>query len=443
MKPYFKFKLPLLDLCAEEEDAWRRASKTTATCMTKMYRHQSSPDAVECLVVGTEDTALYIIDPIKFSVLTKYTLPAVPVHLCANGSFDVDYRIVVSCRNGVIYQIKRETLTISDGINPGSQIVGLVRLEKSIIVGCMDQTIKGFSLQGHPIWSVCVPSPILTVVPINLSTHSFHGYIVSLKNGDVRVYQEQHICDTVFHWTEVKPNHETPSTHGIADTGDAGDQHTNTNDVANEGIGPQEKLNQNEPSSSFGTSRLNRIPKCDPVIAAQFGPFDREAGSLALITHSGALCLLLVKRSAQFRPLDVISRHPNAQMARLELPKKTKLFLDLADREKEHAHEIYGRYNHDLVLLRCTVAKAFLELLQTRSGPLAVHGAKRHLKLSARVYGLGPNYTLVYELIETQANENWCSTNMGIFLDFDDTVYQVTAPYIPVSHPKSSKLVRF
>ncbi|KAF5406287.1 hypothetical protein PHET_00200 [Paragonimus heterotremus] len=406
--------------------------QTIATCMTKMYRHQSSPDAVQCIVVGTEDGALYIIDPITFNVLTKYTLPAVPVHLCANGSFDVDYRIVVSCRNGVIYQIKRGTPTISDGINPGSQIVGLVRLEKSIIVGCMDQTIKGFSLKGNPIWSVRVPSPILTIVPINLSTHSFHGYIVSLKDGDVRVYQEQHICDTVFHWTEVKPNHQTPSSLGTAECGDVNDQHTNINDVVNEGIGPSEKLSQDEPSVSVGTKRLNQISKCDPVIAAQFGPFDREAGSLALITQGGALCLLLVKRSAQFRPLDVISRHPTAQTARLELPKKTKLFLDLAEREKEHAPEIYERYNHDLILLRCTVAKAFLELLQTRSGPLAMHGTKHHLKLIARVYGLGPNYTSAYELIETQADETWCYMNMGIFLDFDDTVYQVAAPYIPL-----------
>ncbi|KAF7233710.1 hypothetical protein EG68_10994 [Paragonimus skrjabini miyazakii] len=308
----------------------------------------------------------------------------------------------------------------------------MVRLEKSIIVGCMDQTIKGFSLKGNPIWSVRVPSPILTIVPINLSTHSFHGYIVSLKDGDVRVYQEQHICDTVFHWTEVKPDHQTLSNRGIVDSGDVHDQHTSINDVSNGGVEPPEKLSQNEPSVPVGTNRLNRMSKCDPVIAAQFGPFDREAGSLALITQSGALCLLLVKRSAKFRPLDVISRHPTAQTVRLELPKKTQLFLDLADREKKHAPEIYDRYNHDLVLLRCTVAKAFLELLQTRSGPLAVHGTKHHLKLTARVYGLGPNYTLAYELIETQADENWCSMNMGIFLDFDDTVYQVTAPYIPI-----------
>ncbi|KAF6772008.1 hypothetical protein AHF37_09420, partial [Paragonimus kellicotti] len=45
--------------------------QTIATCMTKMYRHQSSPDAVQCLVVGTEDGALYVIDPITFNVLTK------------------------------------------------------------------------------------------------------------------------------------------------------------------------------------------------------------------------------------------------------------------------------------------------------------------------------------------------------------------------------------
>ena len=34
-------------------------------------------------------------------------LPSVPVFLSVTGMYDVEYRIVVACRNGCIYTLKR------------------------------------------------------------------------------------------------------------------------------------------------------------------------------------------------------------------------------------------------------------------------------------------------------------------------------------------------
>ena len=34
-------------------------------------------------------------------------MPAVPVFLSVSGLYDVEYRIVVACRNGAIYTLKR------------------------------------------------------------------------------------------------------------------------------------------------------------------------------------------------------------------------------------------------------------------------------------------------------------------------------------------------
>ena len=34
-------------------------------------------------------------------------LPSVPVFLSVNGLYDVEYRIVTSCRNGCVYTLKR------------------------------------------------------------------------------------------------------------------------------------------------------------------------------------------------------------------------------------------------------------------------------------------------------------------------------------------------
>ena len=34
-------------------------------------------------------------------------MPAVPVFLSVSGLYDVEYRVVVACRNGAVYTLKR------------------------------------------------------------------------------------------------------------------------------------------------------------------------------------------------------------------------------------------------------------------------------------------------------------------------------------------------
>lgn len=40
-------------------------------------------------------------------LLLQIDLPSVPVFLSVTGLYDVEYRIVVACRNGCIYTLKR------------------------------------------------------------------------------------------------------------------------------------------------------------------------------------------------------------------------------------------------------------------------------------------------------------------------------------------------
>jgi Bardet-Biedl syndrome 1 protein len=97
-------------------------------------------------------------------VLFQMDLPSVPVFMSVSGLFDVEYRIVVACRNGGIYNFKRfesylyhvsvclfyslchrgmkESKTI---VELNSQPVGLERMGKNIVVGCMDRTMQCFT----------------------------------------------------------------------------------------------------------------------------------------------------------------------------------------------------------------------------------------------------------------------------------------------------------
>ena len=93
--------------------------------MTKLNKNSADEDAVNCLVVGTEDQNIYIVECEAFTTLTavrysKYFLecrnylsqlqincPATPSFLDASGVYDVEFRILAACRNGYIYLFRR------------------------------------------------------------------------------------------------------------------------------------------------------------------------------------------------------------------------------------------------------------------------------------------------------------------------------------------------
>ena len=73
------------------------------------------------------------------------SLPSVPVFLSVSGLYDVEYRIIVACRNGHIYTLKRGTKVGKPTVELSSQPVGILRRDKSIIVSTMDQILHCYN----------------------------------------------------------------------------------------------------------------------------------------------------------------------------------------------------------------------------------------------------------------------------------------------------------
>ena len=51
-----------------------------------------------CLVLGTESSSIYILDPEAFTIMDSLELPSPPVFLSVTGLYDVEFRILVTCR---------------------------------------------------------------------------------------------------------------------------------------------------------------------------------------------------------------------------------------------------------------------------------------------------------------------------------------------------------
>uniref|UniRef100_A0A8D0GS34 BBSome complex member BBS1 n=1 Tax=Sphenodon punctatus TaxID=8508 RepID=A0A8D0GS34_SPHPU len=305
LRPYFKFTLPLLDINPLEKEVWEQAKEdmidpltlkeilgrmdpfvnlhklqslkrqTVITCMGTLKKNMVDEDAVSCLVIGTESADILILDPEAFTILAKMALPSVPVFLDVMGQFDVEYRLTVACRNGAIYILRRDSKRPRYCVELSSLPVGLVRVHKSIVAACSDQTLQGYTQKGKKLWSVSLPATPTTLSLMDQKSRGFQAVLVGLANLEVHMYRDKNLVNII-----------------------------RTQDVVN---------------------------------SICFGRYGREDSTLIMTTKGGGLIIKILKRTAVFDGGDTSPGPPIAQSIKLSVPKKTKLYVDQTLRERENA----------------------------------------------------------------------------------------------------------
>ncbi|XP_069116574.1 BBSome complex member BBS1-like [Argopecten irradians] len=421
LRPYFKFTLPTLDVNSVELDLWTQVKEekinvfvlremlegmraegtvltvrslrflqmtdigdmeafanlykhmpmrrqTVISCLSTMKKSMADEDAISCLVLGTENKAVYVLDPEAFTVLTTIDLPSVPVFLSVTGLYDVEYRIVVACRNGCIYTLKRGTSDVSKNcIELNSQPVGLERINKTIYVGTMDEMLHCYTSKGKKLWTVKMPAAITTMETMDYKSRGFKAVIVALNNCKVQIYKEKYL--------------------------------------------------------------VNVITTDDVVTGLKFGRFGREDGTLVMTTRGGGLVLKILRRNATFEEKDISAGPPVAQNTRLNVPKKTKLFVDQTMRERDNAVTMHRTFQRDLYLLRLNTAREYVKSLENSMNPVSSDPTEP-LKLSAQVQGIGPTFKLTVNLQNTSLSHP--STNLLITFQYDDRLYTLKKALIEV-----------
>ena len=283
------------------------------------------------------------------------------------GLFDVEYRIVVACRDGKVYSLKRGSKIAKACIELTSQAVGLERIGKNILVGCMDNTLVCYSTKGKKLWTVYLPSSITTMALMDHRARGFKAVLLGLSNGEVRTYKDKFLVNTL---------------------------------------------------------QVN-----DAVTAAKFGRFGREESALILVTKSGGLHVKILKRTANFEGKDLTPGPPAAQSVKLNVPRKTKLFVDQTLRERESGISMHRMFQHDLYLLRLTAARSYVSALQKSLNPIS-SSALEPLKLAAQVQGIGPAFKLTMNL--QNISQSTAVTNLLITFQYNDSLYSLAKPSITV-----------
>lgn len=396
LRPYFKFTLPLLELNPAEADLWSQVKEdkidprilrelleglahegseipltvrslkfmrleadelqifvsmfkhaplkrqSVITCLADLKKSHDESDAVSCLVVATENSDVYVLDPEAFTVLAKMSVPAVPVFLSVTGLYDVDYQITVACRDACLYTITSGSVSPKHKIPLGSQPCGLQRIDKNIVVGCMDNSLSCYSVRGKRLWSHQLPDSVTALEVLDYKPRSIRGIIVALRNKEVRLYREHFL--------------------------------------------------------------VNTLQLDDVVVGVKFGSFGREEGALLMVTQGGALIIKILRRAVTFEVRDPNPGPPKAQPGRLSVPKKTKVFIDQTVRERESAVAMHNHFQRDLYMLRLETSRAFAKTITSALTPLTT-SENSCLRIAAEVQGLGPLFRLTVSVQNTSPSQ--------------------------------------
>ncbi|XP_056657261.1 Bardet-Biedl syndrome 1 protein isoform X1 [Monodelphis domestica] len=373
LRPYFKFSLPPLPSNPLEQDLWNQAKEdridpltlkemlegirekaevplsvqslrflnlelgemeafvtqhkthpikrqTVITTMTILKKNLADEDAVSCLVLGTENRELLVLDPEAFTVLAKMNLPSVPAFLEASGQFDVEFWLTAACRDGNIYILRRDSKRPKYCIELSAQPVGLVRIHKTLVVGSTQDMLHSFTHKGKKLWTVPMPAPILTMSLLEQRSRGLQAVMAGLANGEMRIYRDKAL--------------------------------------------------------------LNIIHTPDAVTSLCFGRYGREDNTLIMTTQGGGLVIKILKRTAVFGEGAGEAGPPPAQALRLNVPRKTRLYVDQTLREREAGTAMHRAFQTDLYLLRLRAARAYVQALESSLNPVSAT-LREPLKLHA------------------------------------------------------------
>eukprot|EP00937_MAST-01D_sp_MAST-1D-sp2_P000085 g85.t1 len=353
------------------------AQQTVATCMATLRKNSEHPDAVSSLVVGTESRAVLVLNPPGSAVVAQCELRAVPVHLAVDGLLDVDYRIAVGCRDGCVYTIKNGKVT-AVVIGLEAQPCALIALDRSLLVGCMNSTVSAFSVKGRKQFALRTPCPVTELCAVHVErAHSVKAFLVSLYDGAVRLYS----------WAPT----------------------------------------------AEGSRLLACFSNGSAVVGLRFGRFGREDNSLALVHRSGALTIKMLSRKAELSAPAEPPGPPPEQDVPLKIPKKTRLYVEQTQRERDQATEMHRVFQRDLCKLRVATARAYCKIIADGgaagdgggdggSGGPGERARAPSLRLSARVLGIGPLFKIALEVQNTGSES---LTDVPLACQYDHRLYQL------------------
>jgi Bardet-Biedl syndrome 1 protein len=407
LRPYLKFSLPHVKLSSAEIEASiifgsgspASASSsssssssssnspqlpshkaTVVTCMEVIQRDREGEGEASSIIIGTEASQIIFMDSSGAGVeRTPIDLPSVPTLLVVHGILKGEHRINIACRDNVIYAIKDRELTATR-IEPPAVPVCMARTETHLYVASQDRKVTAYLPKGgKKAFTLPMPAHVTAMARMLVRRERASDCVaIALEGGEVKIYN--------------------------------------------------------------GSTLITTLHNPDSVVAMRFGQYGREANTLALIGSIGSLSFKMIKRTASFEVPATIGGGANStdavgapaeQDIPLALPKKTRLYLEQTQRERDSAGNMYRILQKDLLRLRLVTAKAYAKAMADGLGvedlqgtsPRALAELGPKIRVNCSVRGLGPRFKLSIDLVQGSSSLESSSSATPLFDVFLTFIY--------------------
>lgn len=240
----------------------------------------------------------------------------------------------------------------------------------------MNQALDCYSKKGKKLWTVSLPQPAMYMVPIGLEHLSQTLVCVALRGGSVQMYGQSVLVDQFM----------APST----------------------------------------------------VSTMAFGRLGQEDHVLVLITVDGSLIVKILKRTAFFNmnsndnnSVGVHHHSASTPTGNLQIPKKSKVFVEQMTRERDNAPAIYANFQAELWRLRLTAARATVDAIKSADSTISGDIGHAPVKLAAEVMGMGPVFRLFLTLENLATRRE--AANLAVLLHADNHHYLLERQYTRVN----------
>ena len=333
------------------------------------------------LLIGTEMSMLMIVDPSVNKIVSKVTLPEVPYIISSIGGFSENHTIFVADRGNGVHLINRNKV-VSKSILVSQVIISMLISNSQIYIGTTSQNYECYTQDGSKQFSLKQPNAIITMeIYQRVKEGNLSLCVIAVKNNTIRLYKDK----SLIYVYELSDN----------------------------------------------------------VYGMKTGSFGTRDDCLVLLTYKGQLFIKQFNPEVNFASVKANDEIHNVKGS-INIPKKTPMYLEMIQREKETCADMQTSFQNDLLRMRYKAMDTYVKMLKIGNAPQN-YSSSSTMKLSALLQGLGPDFKLNL-IIDNVGNEPLYNTELT--LDYNRNVYSFSKeniqlglimPHIPVKYSLSFK----
>ena len=175
----------------------------------------------------------------------------------------------------------------------------------------------------------------------------------------------------------------------------------------------------------------------DNIFGMKYGKFQMTEDCLVLSTYSGIIMIKNFGNDIKFS--EIKYEEKKIEEGKILVPKKSVLFLDLVEREKENSFNMQNIFQNDLLRIRYKAMDSYVKMLKIGNAPQN-YSSSSTIKISGSLEGLGPNFKLNL-ILDNSGHEPIINAILTLdfnrklfYFDKENIILSIIMPHVPIKY---------